>query len=268
MKQCPVCKNTYTDDSLSFCLTDGTALFAFENNDEAATQVIPAGLNSSSLGTNPNFEHHPIRVNFGQETKPQIQTQTISQPQPEKKSNLKLVLGLVLGLGLLVLLGGVLVAGWLMMRDSGKNEVVANKTNINTTQIDSPFSKNSNIADSSQNTNQVDSETEKLKDKIANLEKQMQQQKVTKPNVTTIANTNPQSNKVTAKVNSPGDGFLALRTQPSSETGDRILQIPHGATLTVLGCLPKEAGKKGRWCRVDYEGNNGWAYDGFMIYQK
>ncbi len=262
MKQCPACKNTYTDDSLSFCLTDGSSLVAFSINDESPTQVIPAGLNPSSKATNPNtFNQQPIRVNFGQETKsePELQTYVQAQP-PTKKANLNLIIGLTIGITLSVLLGGIIFAALLMNRGSGNDEIVSN-TKTNSSQNDSNSQKNIAVV------NNTPDETEKLKDKIANLEKQMQQQKDTKkPNVPIIAN--PQSNKVMAKANSPGDGFLALRTQPSAETGDRILQIPHGSTLAVLSCLAKEAGKKGRWCRVDYEGNTGWAYDGFMTYQK
>jgi uncharacterized protein YraI len=44
------------------------------------------------------------------------------------------------------------------------------------------------------------------------------------------------------------------------------MKIPHGDTLKVLSCLKPAPGKKGRWCRVDYNGNLGWAFDGFMTY--
>lgn len=43
MKRCPACQRTYTDDSLSYCLEDGSTLFsaATGSNDMAATLIIP-----------------------------------------------------------------------------------------------------------------------------------------------------------------------------------------------------------------------------------
>ncbi len=242
MKQCPVCKTTYPDDSLQFCLEDGTTLFAIA--DEEQTQIISA-------------PHNPIRVNIAQDTSQTVgapQTNPPqSQPQTEKKGGMGIIIGLLVALLALVVLGSAGVIGWLMLKDNGKPEVVSNKTpNSNTTPA-TPNVTNSQTPD----------ETAK---KIANLEKQIQEQKNAKNKVPTISNTTPPSTKVTARVNSPGDGFLALRTEPSAETGDRILQIPHGSTVTVIACLPRAGGKKGRWCRVDYSGNVGWAFDGFLIY--
>lgn len=43
MKRCPACQRTYTDDSLSYCLEDGSTLFSATtgSNDMAATLIIP-----------------------------------------------------------------------------------------------------------------------------------------------------------------------------------------------------------------------------------
>jgi hypothetical protein len=260
MKKCPACQNTYTDDSLSFCLNDGTALI--DLSVEAVTQKLPGGLDTKSIETETKaFNNEPIRVNFGQETKLPVNTPIIAPVVSKDRTNLNLVTGLVIGITVSALVGGAIFFGLMMMK-RGNDEVAVNRT------VASPnISTVANIAVNSTNANQSANETEKLKEKLANLEKQVQQQKNTKPNVPTFP-TPPITTKITAKVNSPNDGFLALRSQPNAETGDRIMQIPHGATLTVVSCLAKEAGKKGRWCKVDYEGNSGWAYDGFMSYQK
>ena len=45
----------------------------------------------------------------------------------------------------------------------------------------------------------------------------------------------------TAFVNSPGDGFLSLRSQPSVRGGDRILRMNHGNQVTVLSCRSEQA---------------------------
>lgn len=248
MKQCPVCQNTYTDETLQFCLADGAALISVSNTTQPTLQF-PGNTN-------------PIRVNIGEETptivKPNL---PLIQPEPVKKGGSGLIIGLLVVILAIVILGSAGVIGWLLFRDKGDPNTVVNNVK-----------PNSNITNSTQPQKQTPNtdENEDLKKKIADLEKQVQDQQKKNTTVPTINNpttTNtPSSNKVTARVNSPNDGFLALRTEPSAETGERILQIPHGATLTVMACLPKAAGKKGRWCRVNYSGNVGWAYDGFLIY--
>lgn len=179
--------------------------------------------------------------------------QLSNEPKKKEGSGYNLIIGLVGGFIISAILAIIIFAGILWMRNKESGQVTPGK-NLMTSPTSTPLSS------------PTPDEAAILKEKIANLEKKMQEQKNQKPNVPTISNTNPGSTKVTARVSSPGDGFLALRTYPSAATGDRILQIPHGASVTVMACLPKAAGKKGRWCRVDYNGNIGWAFDGFLIY--
>ncbi|QQS33814.1 MAG: SH3 domain-containing protein [Acidobacteriota bacterium] len=110
-----------------------------------------------------------------------------------------------------------------------------------------------------------DEANEKLLEKLAELEKkiddQQKQAKATPPPVIRTA--------TTAWVNSPGDGFLALRSDPSADVGYRILQIPHGAEVRVISCQDRSiriGGRSGRWCRVRYDGTTGWAFDGWLVY--
>lgn len=238
MKQCPVCKTTYTDETLQFCLADGATLFNPSITSEATQQF--------SNATN------PIRVNISREETPTIIANKPLLNPPVKKGGNGLIIGVLVVILLFVVLGSAGVIGWLLLKD--KETVVTN------TQPSPPISN-------SLTKSPTPDEAAILKEKLANLEKKVQEQKNKQPTVPTISNTStPQSTQITARVNSPGDGFLALRTEPSAETGDRILQIPHGATVIVNSCLPKAAGKKGRWCRVNYNGNAGWAFDGFLIY--
>ncbi|MBA3633080.1 MAG: hypothetical protein H0W58_09790 [Acidobacteria bacterium] len=48
----------------------------------------------------------------------------------------------------------------------------------------------------------------------------------------------------------------------------RIAKIPHGATVTVLGCpKPSNSGETtGRWHQVICNGQSSWAFDAFMIF--
>ncbi|MBK6749005.1 MAG: SH3 domain-containing protein [Pyrinomonadaceae bacterium] len=105
-----------------------------------------------------------------------------------------------------------------------------------------------------------------LLQKLAELEKKIDDQKKAGK---TVAPPVINSRGTTAWVNSPGDGFLALRSDPNSNIGYRILQIPHGANVRVLSCQGYSqniGGRTGRWCRVSYGGTTGWAFDGWLVY--
>lgn len=120
-----------------------------------------------------------------------------------------------------------------------------------------------------------DNETEKLKEKIEALEKKVDESepKTTstpqiKEKIPTIP-TIPDS-RSNATVSASGDGFLAMRSQPSTNSGYRILKIPHRANVRVLGCqqtTTRVDGRSGRWCQVSYAGKSGWVFDGWLVYR-
>ena len=71
----------------------------------------------------------------------------------------------------------------------------------------------------------------------------------------------------TVWANSPGDGFLALRSGPTTASGTRLLKIPHGDALALGGCLEPTTspdGRYGAWCRARYAGTDGWVFDAFV----
>ncbi|MCU0239482.1 MAG: hypothetical protein MUC29_08575 [Pyrinomonadaceae bacterium] len=253
MRKCPTCQAVYNDDSLKFCLNDGATLFTPQT--EESTQVYNQPINTNQ----------PINIPIAQQT---IETQfrPMAQNVEQKSGGGKgLIFALVGGLAVLFILGAVGIVGWFLI-NSKQDDTVATVTNKNT----SPTA----TATPNVNATSTPDETANLKQKLSELEKknqqlQKQQQSgrdsvpITADNSTTAT---PKPSVVTAKANSPGDGFLALRSAPSAETGDRINKIPHGDTLKDLSCLKPAQGKKGRWCRVDNNGNLGWAFDGFMTY--
>ena len=55
----------------------------------------------------------------------------------------------------------------------------------------------------------------------------------------------------TVRVHTPGDGFLALRSEPTIRSGRRILKIPHGSVLTLDQCVSRP--KDGRWCKTPFK---------------
>lgn len=71
----------------------------------------------------------------------------------------------------------------------------------------------------------------------------------------------------TRYADSPRDGFVALRSTPSTTSGTRLLQIPHGEEVEVLhenGPAGRVSGRDGRWIQVRYRGTVGWAFSGFL----
>jgi uncharacterized protein YraI len=74
----------------------------------------------------------------------------------------------------------------------------------------------------------------------------------------------------TARVNSPNDNFLALRSIPDSKNGIMLAKIPHGTNIEIIGCQKKPTqrpgGRSGRWCRTNYNGQDGWVFDAFLSY--
>jgi len=239
MKRCPSCGTTYTDQTLRFCLADGATLT--DLGGEQPTVVRPGGA--------------PMRVDIPQETQAFAAAPTIPQtyaaaPGGSSGNGMKILLAVVV-LGVLAI--AALGVGALVYFRSGGNEVAANTNKGNTAPSTSPIASPT----ASPTSNQKDERDQR----IANLEKQLKEQK----NANRAANTTtPPASGTTARVNSPGDGFLALRSLPSSTAGSRILAIPHGATVSVGSCLG--GGRGGRWCRASYNGYSGWVYDSYLIY--
>lgn len=234
---------------MAFCLNDGTTL-VFASNDSPTQQM--------------SFGGNPVRVNIPTTSEPTLQVPNIpavTTTQPHKGRGLLTAL-LVIGV-IGVLFAVVITLIYFAGRDT--------RTPANASPSPSATSvseKNTSTVSNSNNTTNTDDETAKLKEKLDKLEKQLaEQQKATNKTV----KTNPviqQQNIRTATVNSPNDGYLALRTSPSSSEGTQILKIPHGDTVTVGNCMnvKKADGKTGRWCQVIYNGQAGWAFDGFLRY--
>lgn len=234
MKQCPSCGTTYTDESLRFCLADGATLTELSIAEEAT--VVRSG-------------GDPLRVDIPQ-TLPIVPQPTVSQQASGGSST---VLKVVVGVLILIILAivGLGIAGALYYNSSRGNDVVV--TNVNTNKASPSPSPAPSI-----------NETEELRKQIADLEKKLNEQKNSNKPVDIPLTLPNQTSTRSARVNSPGDRFLALRTYPSSSVGDRVLKIPHGASITVGGCLAPSGG--GRWCRASYNGYSGWVFDKYLNY--
>lgn len=248
MKQCPACKSTYTDDSLKFCLNDGAALSAPSSSADVTQQM--------TFGSNPTVENRPpIRVDIQSE----IPTQT-SFPrntiETERKNSNSLAIIAIIGLLVVIAITGVAVAYFAIIKKDNSENVSVNPSPTVPVQ-------NSNVND-----------TQSLKEELEKLKKQIQDQKISKE---TVSNSDPQVKKpatsqqgvVTATVNSPGDGFLSLRTEPNVKTGTQLVKIPTGTVIQIEDCQRTYVtidSRRGRWCIVTYEGKAGWVFDAWLVY--
>lgn len=234
MKQCPTCKTTYTDETLSFCLADGAAL-------------IPVG--ETEQPTQISYGRNPLQVNIPPNTVPNTFAPNTVQNAPRRSVFPYLIIAV-----LAFLLVGAIAAGVLIyLNPFGKPETVASNTNAN-------VKTNSNGNDQSK----------ELQEKLANLEKRLQEQNQKKtaqpvqPPKTTVDPGRP-----TARVIPTGDGFLSLRTEPSVKTGTQLVKIPSNSTVNLENCETNYVtigGRRGRWCMVTYNGQTGWVFDAFLSY--
>ena len=252
MKQCPSCLTTYTDDTLRFCLADGSILGSID--DEQSTMVRGTGIGYADK-TVVMGKVTPVRVEIpsGVDIEPRQRAAAVSSGSSSGSSIIFKVVIIVIGLAIL---GGLVAfaAGVIVYYNSGMGIPVANNTNTKQPQTSPTPAKD---------------DRDELRDQIANLEKQLNEQNKNKQIANVPLSMPKQSSTMTnARANSPNDGFLALRSLPSSEIGDRIAKIPHGATLSIGACGPviKPVAKSGRWCQATYNGYSGWVFDAFIRY--
>ena len=67
-------------------------------------------------------------------------------------------------------------------------------------------------------------------------------------------------------VDSPRDGFLALRSEPSVQIGVRLAKIPHATVLTLGEC--RTTADTEIWCRTSFQGKTGWILERYVVSQR
>ena len=109
MKYCPSCQNRYTDDSLQFCLQDGTGLLEYADSSMMATQDFSE--RETVVRQKPDTSGwQPSRVTQGARSEPEA-----------KKSNTILAI-IVTALAMCFLFGGAFVI-WRMLNNSVSDKV-------------------------------------------------------------------------------------------------------------------------------------------------
>lgn len=239
MKQCPSCRSTYTDETLRYCLADGTTL-----TDSSEEQTIVNTARSISAETEVLHRGEQLRVEIPSNSRESVPSMPAGPPT-NSAAFLKILLVIaVLGILVLAVAG---VAGLIYYNSSSGGTIANNARSV--TETPTP------------------DQTGELRDQIANLERRIREQRNTKVPANTSATTTDRNTRI-ARVNSPGDGFLALRTLPNSESGERIAKIPHGAEISIGYCGPvvTPVRRSGRWCQATYNGSSGWVFDAYLIY--
>lgn len=142
MKYCPNCQTTYTDDTLRFCLQDGTKLaevadtqtdmptVAFDDLETIVStkqpqQVVPLNAPETRQNWQPNQQPH-----FNEPTR------IVEQPIENRKSNTALTILATI----LVMMGIFGIGGAYFLLKSRKSDVVA--VNVNTAPINRPLNIN------------------------------------------------------------------------------------------------------------------------------
>lgn len=148
MKRCPTCQSVYTDDSLSYCLQDGSKLAVVrDSSSEETWQMTSAEARTSGAepppteilrpedmptarveGAVPTREQQRARPTaVATEPQPPAASSTVAAQPPPRRSNSAVIALSALVALLLVALGGLLT--WVMMRDKPQTQGVTTTSN-------------------------------------------------------------------------------------------------------------------------------------------
>ncbi|CAN5630387.1 hypothetical protein BH10ACI3_BH10ACI3_18840 [soil metagenome] len=252
MKQCTACRTTYTDETLRYCLADGAVLVEVDGD---VPTVVTSGISPVAPTVAMNQPHEQMRVDIPPPSAPPPPVFQQATPPPQRSS----------GGGLLKILIAVVILGILALIAVG----VAGFVYYNMSRGDAPAANANKEVKPTPAPSATKEDNDELRDQIANLEKLLKEQKSSgQPSNSPIKMPDASKMTSTARANSPSDGFLALRSLPSSDVGARITKIPHGATVSIGICGPvvTPVKRSGRWCQASYGGYTGWVFDAYLIY--
>jgi hypothetical protein len=242
MKRCGQCGTTYTDQTLRFCLADGAVLVDLP---EEPTVASP--------------RDRGMRVDI-----PSPHSAATFETPPARSSS-SLIIKVVIAVLVIGFLGLIIVslAGVGYYFVSRQSSVQITHTEPSPMPVSSPTAETTPEAAPANVTEDVE---KKIEDELAKLQKQLEDLAKTVPELESLPDSELGSG-ITATVNSPKDGFLALRSLPSTDVGNRVARIPHGEEVEVALCQQNYvtvSGRRGRWCLISWEGNFGWAFDAWL----
>jgi ketosteroid isomerase-like protein len=136
MKHCPACRSVYTDDTLSFCLQDGTPLEGDLNQSSIDTVAFSNPVTAEKL-----FNTEQVR-NIRQSERPRTHAwneppRSILRNPPARKRSNKLAYAVIIGVPSLLLCAAAGVGGWLY-KENQKQQHTAKKVESETVQRQVP----------------------------------------------------------------------------------------------------------------------------------
>lgn len=235
MKHCPKCGTSYLDDTLRYCLADGEPLDIEDLPTIIRTSVIQQDAETFVMQN----DSHPTRLAPSKLTNPMTTAAKVM---------------IAIALIAFVALVGLSLVGIGFYVYFGDERLPARS-------IATPTPTPAVIR------RVEEDDAEDLRRQIAELQKQLDKQKDQNGDRYDDASDYTGEDKY-ATVDSPTDGFLALRSLASSTLGERLAKIPHGTRIYIGGCGPYINGKvSGRWCLTRYNGQFGWVFDAYLIYE-
>src|SRR5215216_5070194 len=119
MKRCPECRRDYYDDSLLYCLDDGTALLEGPSSlsDEPLTAVFGEKANSPDAGASRHTREDATQVYTADQLGSSAR---LTDPAPKSSTRR---LPMLIGLVSIVLAAGIVFAGYRYLRSSGSGEI-------------------------------------------------------------------------------------------------------------------------------------------------
>lgn len=119
MKTCPACKTQYSDDTLSFCLQDGTPLVAGFASD---TPTVVLGETETVAARKGDHINVPVGES-GSNAWQQSQVTHVATMRPERQGSNTPIAVAATAVGMLLLVGVVGIAAWIYFRNSGQPPV-------------------------------------------------------------------------------------------------------------------------------------------------
>lgn len=240
MNKCPKCGTLYTDETLNYCLSDGTPLLAETSSDKTVKFSNPSAVNK----TNDDL------VNQTRTSDQQTVETVVLTNLPSEKSGTKklLLIAISIFVGFIILSVGVIwqiYNLWLEDELVPKNQVQLSNSNANSNSRNSNanslvFSENKNLKTDSENTIPVVKPTA-----------------ITTP---TVAET-PANSNLFRIVGVRNNDVLYIRPQPGN-LKVKVGSIPPNAKgIKVL--RTKKVGK-GRWALIKYNDLTGWVNSKFL----
>jgi ketosteroid isomerase-like protein len=179
MKRCPTCRRTYADDTLRFCLEDGTPLDTdtLVNSDETLlldsasrstepppTEILDFGVAPTLRALDEDATAHPRKVaaTARQQARPTInEFQNPVAPAPAPRNTTSVVAVTAIATILVLAVGGL--GAWLLLRDKSGNSNSGNSAGAETTRV----SNTSNVATTNNTPGSTVSNTNTLPGKVS-----------------------------------------------------------------------------------------------------